>query len=120
MPSTAEVDRSWWWPPCRSTCNRSREITRSDTISAAHFSACFKPLNRNVVDGKQFAAAGVCDNLLQAARKSLILKWRDVRVVEGARLESEAGHRHQRTPTWLNAHEISDLTFHDSNSGVRP
>jgi hypothetical protein len=30
---------------------------------------------------------GVCDNQPQTARKSLILKWRDVRVVEGARLE---------------------------------
>ena len=49
------------------------------------------------------------------ACKSLILKWRDVRVVEGARLENEAGRRLQRTPTWLNAHEISDLTFHDSH-----
>src|SRR4051812_8561995 len=29
-----------------------------------------------------------CAILFQAARKSLILKWRDVRVVEGARLES--------------------------------
>src|SRR5258705_7825851 len=29
-----------------------------------------------------------CDNQIQIARNSLILKWRDVRVVEGARLES--------------------------------
>ena len=30
---------------------------------------------------------GVCDNQCGTARKLLILKWRDVRVVEGARLE---------------------------------
>ena len=38
-------------------------------------------------------------------------KRRDVRVVEGARLESEFLERHQATPKRLNAHVISDLTF---------
>jgi hypothetical protein len=38
---------------------------------------------------------------------------RDVRVVEGARLESEAGHGHQATSKSVNAHAISDLTFSD-------
>jgi hypothetical protein len=46
------------------------------------------------------------------ARKPLILNIRrDVRVVEGARLESEFLERHQATPKRLNAHGISDLTF---------
>ena len=39
------------------------------------------PVRRDKVDD-------VCDNLWQTARNLLILKWRDVRVVEGARLES--------------------------------
>ena len=48
----------------------------------------------------------------QLARKLLILQVRrDVRVVEGARLESEFLERHQATPKRLNAHVISDLTF---------
>jgi len=38
-------------------------------------------------------------------------KWRDVRVVEGARLESEARERHQAIPKRLNAHVISRLTL---------
>jgi hypothetical protein len=46
-------------------------------------------------------------------RKSLILKRRDAGAVDQARLESEAGQLHRGTPTWLNAHEISDLTFQD-------
>jgi hypothetical protein len=37
-------------------------------------------------------------------------KRRDVRVVEGARLESKAGQRHQPTSKRANAHAISDLT----------
>ncbi len=32
-------------------------------------------------------------------------------MVEGARLESEAGERHQGPPKHANAHAISDLTF---------
>jgi len=32
-------------------------------------------------------------------------------VVEGARLESEAGQRHQATSTSVNAHAISDLVL---------
>ena len=53
----------------------------------------------------------MCDNLVSTARKSLILKRRDVRVVEGARLESEARQQHVVTPKRANAHAISDLTF---------
>ena len=49
-------------------------------------------------------------------RKWLILKGRDVRVVEGARLENEAGERHRATLKWLNAHVISDLTFQTYHS----
>jgi hypothetical protein len=32
-------------------------------------------------------------------------------VVDGARLESEAGQQHQAIPKQPNAHAISDLTF---------
>jgi hypothetical protein len=51
------------------------------------------------------------------AGKLLIpLKRRDVRVVEGARLESEAGEQHGATPNRLNTHAISDLILEDSHS----
>src|SRR5436189_6188012 len=36
---------------------------------------------------------------------------RDGRVVEGARLENEAGQRHEATSTSVNAHAISDLAL---------
>ena len=49
------------------------------------------------------------DRLFETARKPLILKRRDVGVVDRARLESEAGERHQVTPKRLNAQAISDL-----------
>jgi hypothetical protein len=48
----------------------------------------------------EFQAAmghAVCDNRSPTARKSLILKWRDGRVVEGARLESASGDPHRAT-----------------------
>jgi hypothetical protein len=38
-----------------------------------------------------------CDPLLRIARKPLIVKWRDAGAVDQARLESEAGERHQPT-----------------------
>ena len=44
------------------------------------------------------------------------LNRRDVRVVEGARLENEAGQRHQSTPTRVNAYAISDLTLQEHQS----
>ena len=44
------------------------------------------------------------------ARKSLILQWRDVRVVEGARLESEMGDAHELTLKHFAAHSIQRLT----------
>jgi hypothetical protein len=53
---------------------------------------------------------------LDRNRKLLILKRRDVRVVEGARLESEAGERHQAAPKRVNAHPISDLTYQNYRS----
>jgi len=37
-------------------------------------------------------------------------------VVEGARLENEAGQRHQATPKRVNAHAISDLTYQNYRS----
>ena len=58
---------------------------------------------------------GVCATLFETARKSLILKRRDVRVVEGARLENEAGQPHQATSTSVNAHALSDLTFQNDH-----
>ena len=47
----------------------------------------------------------------RAARKPLILKRRDVGVVDRARLESEACERHQPISKRFKAHAISDLTF---------
>jgi len=44
-------------------------------------------------------------------RKSLILKRRDAGAVDQARLENEAGERHQATSKSFNAHAISDLAF---------
>ena len=52
----------------------------------------------------------VCDNLWQTARNLLILKRRDVRVVEGARLESDLGEHHQAAPRHLAADSIQRLT----------
>ena len=49
--------------------------------------------------------------------KCLILKIRrDVRVVEGARLESEAGEQHRVTPKRPNAHGISDFTLENDRA----
>jgi hypothetical protein len=56
------------------------------------------------------------DDTFAAARNPLILKWRDVRVVEGARLESEACEHHAATSKRLNAHAISGLTFQNDHS----
>jgi hypothetical protein len=47
--------------------------------------------NRNVFEQDPSHVNGVCDNQRQTARNSLIQKWRDVRVVEGARLEIDSG-----------------------------
>jgi len=49
-------------------------------------------------------------------RKSLILKRRDVRVVEGARLASEAGQQQEAISTRINTHAISALTFQSDHS----
>jgi len=45
---------------------------------------------------------------------SSIRKRRDVRAVEGARLENEAGQRHRATSNRVNAYAISDLTLSNS------
>jgi hypothetical protein len=71
----------------------------------------------------------VSDELTSQSRHSLTLNGspphgklliplnrRDVRVVEGARLESEAGEQHQPTPKRVNAYAISDLTFQSYHS----
>ena len=75
------------------------------------------------------AIVEVSDDLTSQSRHSLVLRGsppagklliplnrRDVRVVEGARLESEAGERHQATPRRVNAHAISDLSFQNYRS----
>ena len=59
---------------------------------------------------------GFCATLFRTARKSLILKRRDVRVVEGACLESGAGQRHRAALKRGNAHVISDLTSQTDHS----
>ena len=66
----------------------------------------------------------VSDDLTSQSRHSLLLSGsppsgklliplerRDVRVVEGARLENEAGERHSDIPKRVNAYAISDLAF---------
>jgi len=60
------------------------------------------------------------------ARKPLIPKTRrDVRVVEGARLESELGHDHQAVPNTSLRSQFSDLPPQDAlrcaavNNGIR-
>jgi hypothetical protein len=45
----------------------------------------------------------------------LILNRRDGRVVEGARLESEAGEPYLPTAKCFNAHAISDLTLQNDH-----
>ena len=59
----------------------------SDTVSgcAGRRTAQTTDCKRN--GRKRCEVAGVCDNLCPTARKLLIPKRRDVRVVEGARLE---------------------------------
>ena len=57
--------------------------------------------------------------MCQTARKLLILRRRDVRVVEGARLESEAGHGYRPTSKRSNTHPISDLTLQHDHSVMR-
>ena len=98
------------------------EIAVSDRATLARLTqftadaalALRKPLNRKR-DGRRAAeVGGVCDNLCLATRNSLNLKRRDVRVVEGARLEIESGGSHQFTPKRINALSIN----HFRNNGV--
>ena len=85
--------------------------------------------NGNGGDPKIEAIIEVPESVTSQSRHSLTLSGsppsgkllipferRDVRVVEGARLESEAVQRHQATPKRLNAHAISDLTFQNDHS----
>ncbi len=71
----------------------------------------------------------VADDLTSQSRHSLLLqgsppfgklliplKRRDVRVVEGARLESESPQQRQATPTQLIAYFLSDLAAHNHHS----
>ena len=58
----------------------------------------FNVLNPNVIASALGRSSDVCDNLTPTARKYLILKRRDVRVVEGARLESDSGDAQRDTP----------------------
>ena len=64
---------------------RGSAVLHSSADALLH--GAFKPLNRNVIELTARIVTGVCDNRSATARKLLILKWRDVRVVEGARLE---------------------------------
>jgi hypothetical protein len=54
---------------------------------------------------------GFCAILIQTVRNSLILKRRDVGVVDRARLEIEVRQRPQAALMRINAHAISDLTL---------
>jgi hypothetical protein len=69
----------------------------------------FKPLITNGIELNARVVTGVCNNQWALARKLLILKWRDVRVVEGARLESETGEHHQAIPKHLVAQSVQQL-----------
>jgi len=63
-----------------------------------------------MIDLRPGIVEDVCDNLSQTARKSLIpFERRDVRVVEGARLESEACEERRRICRDLNAHALNEL-----------
>jgi hypothetical protein len=89
----------------------SKDIVSSYTIlRRLPPDVCFKPLITYGIELDARIVTSVCDNQFAVARKLLILKWRDVRVVEGARLESEAAERHRATPTHVNAHAISDFS----------
>ncbi len=74
------------------------------------------------------AIVEVSDDLTSQSRHSLVLRGsppagklliplnrRDGRVVEGARLESEAGQQHRAISNHLNAYAISDLTFQNDH-----
>ena len=52
---------------------------------------------------------GFCATLFQTARKSLILKWRDVGVVDRARLENDSGELHRVIPKHLFTQSIQRL-----------
>src|SRR5204863_6429776 len=63
---------------------------------------------------------GFCDNQIQAVRNSLILKRRDVRVVEGARLESVCrGNSTEGSNPSLSANICTDLGRRDNPVGTQ-
>ena len=69
--------------------------TRLEGLTQFGFSsrrACLQTIGTTGHAESDMREGRFCAILFQAVRKSLILKRRDVRVVEGARLESEAGH----------------------------
>ena len=57
-----------------------------------------------------------CSGSPPSGKLLIPLNRRDVRVVEGARLESEARQRHEATPTSLNAYAISELALQNDSS----
>ena len=97
--------------------SRLNEIAVSDRATLAcltQFAAMSVVLPRQTAEWKRDRAkrldiGGVCDNLWQAARKPLILKRRDVRVVEGARLESDSGDTYRARSKHFFAQSIQRL-----------
>ena len=66
-----------------------RETLRGLTqFSTATVGRACKSLNTRPIEQQRNLKGGLWDKLFQTARKLLILKWRDVGVVDRARLES--------------------------------
>ncbi len=63
---------------------------------------------------------GFCDNQIRTARKSLILKRRDVGVVDRARLENDSGDAHRVIPKHFFAQSIQRLPATECFSDVSP
>jgi hypothetical protein len=70
----------------------------------------YNSLNPNVIGSALGRTPEVCDNLILTARNLLILQVRrDVRVVEGARLENDSGELHLATSKHFIAQSIQRL-----------
>jgi hypothetical protein len=78
-------------------------LTEKDTLDLSPHQVKQAETQRGIADGAVTAR-------IPEAYKLLILKTRrDVRVVEGARLESEAREEHRGTRSDLNAHALNEL-----------
>jgi hypothetical protein len=69
----------------------------------------YKLLIPSLMEERWESEGGFCATLVQTARNALILKRRDVRVVEGARLENDSGEAHRATSKHFVAQSIQRL-----------